>query len=107
MANTDISFFWAWMDSYVEHYSGKRAPIHAAGSMYCEQLEGMQDGSANTFGVPMSPEYSRILMNSSEQNRHEILKAVNCTRADDFFYPLSFEDSINAISTPPALVQLK
>ncbi|KAJ8578851.1 hypothetical protein ON010_g351 [Phytophthora cinnamomi] len=105
---TGVSFFWSWIDDLVEHPKGPHAPLRATGSTYCEDLESLQNGSAKTFRIPISPGYSRILMNASKSNRHEIFRAVNCTKVTDdekLFYPLIFDDSINAISTPLALVQ--
>ncbi|KAF4142877.1 hypothetical protein GN958_ATG07940 [Phytophthora infestans] len=106
IGDTNVSFFWAWTDELVERMKGRANPWLAGPSPYCDDLEKIETGSATTFSVPLSPVYSQTLMNPSEANRNVILKAVRCDPTiEGLFYPLELEDSINAISTPPPLVQ--
>ncbi|KAG7396065.1 Centrosomal protein of 41 kDa [Phytophthora boehmeriae] len=104
--DTDISSFWFWVDEVIEQ--NNEVPTWVAGrSIYCNDLEKILNGTANAFQVPLSPEYSAILMDPSEANWPRIFRAVDCDIAvDPLFYPLSFEDSINAISTPPEFVKI-
>ncbi|KAG2780426.1 hypothetical protein Pcac1_g9314 [Phytophthora cactorum] len=102
IVNTNISFFWSWQDEFVERTGGKRSPIRAAGSPYCNDLENLKAGTADTFHLPLSPEFSQILMNSSQENRQVISKTVDCTLYNEsLYYPLTYDDSINAISSLP------
>ncbi|ETM56747.1 hypothetical protein L914_00328 [Phytophthora nicotianae] len=106
IGDTNISFFWAWTDELVERMKGRANPWLAGPSPYCDDLEKIETGAATEFSVPLSPEYSQTLMDPSEANRDVILKAVRCDPTiGGLFYPLEIEDSINAISTPPSLVQ--
>ncbi|ETP55061.1 hypothetical protein F442_00348 [Phytophthora nicotianae P10297] len=106
IGDTNISFFWAWTDELVERMKGRANPWLAGPSPYCDDLEKIKTGAATEFSVPLSPEYSQTLMDPSEANRDVILKAVRCDpNIGGLFYPLEIEDSINAISTPPSLVQ--
>ncbi|ETM03481.1 hypothetical protein L917_00306 [Phytophthora nicotianae] len=106
IGDTNISFFWAWTDELVERMKGRANPWLAGPSPYCDDLEKIKTGAATEFSVPLSPEYSQTLMDPSEANRDVILKAVRCDPTiGGLFYPLEIEDSINAISTPPSLVQ--
>ncbi|KAG3239248.1 hypothetical protein PI124_g15807 [Phytophthora idaei] len=102
IVNTNISFFWLWLDEFVERTGGKRSPIRATGSPYCNDLENLKAGTADTFHLPLSPEFSQILMNSSQENRQVISKTVDCTLYNEsLYYPLTYDDSINAISSLP------
>ncbi|KAE9198750.1 hypothetical protein PF004_g19461 [Phytophthora fragariae] len=90
--NTNISFFWSWVDELVGR-AVDPAVLLAGGSSYCENLK-----QNTTPSFP--PQYSTLLMNSSEANP----QVVNCNYISDGpYYPLHFDDSINAISTPPPL----
>ncbi|KAG7377843.1 Centrosomal protein of 41 kDa [Phytophthora pseudosyringae] len=109
--NTDISFFWLWADKLVGRMASESAPWIAGSSTYCNDLVKVLDGAADGFQVPLSPEYSQTLMDSSEENLLVISAAVNCgvdtelASGGAMFYPLGYEDSLNAIGTAPALVQ--
>ncbi|KAG7392137.1 Centrosomal protein of 41 kDa [Phytophthora boehmeriae] len=106
MGETNISFFWSWVDELVTNRKGKPPPWLAERSTYCSDLEKLQNGSAEAFAVPMSPEYSQILTNSSKENLKVITKSVKCDISiEGLFYPITIEDSNNAISTPPPLLR--
>ncbi|KAG1691617.1 hypothetical protein DVH05_026780 [Phytophthora capsici] len=105
IGDTNISFFWEWTDELVERMKGRANPWLAGPSPYCDDLEKIQNGTATSFSVPLTPEYSQTLMDPSEANRNVILKAVRCDPTiEGLFYPLEIEDSFNAISIPPPLV---
>ncbi|KAG7375910.1 Centrosomal protein of 41 kDa [Phytophthora boehmeriae] len=106
ISKTYISFFWPWVDELVERMNGQVPSWFAGASTYCTDLEKIENGSADTFSVPMSPEYSTILMDPSEANRQRILDAVICDVAvEGLFYPLTFEDGLNAISIAPPVLR--
>lgn len=97
--NTNISFFWSWVDELVG-----RSTLLAAGSTYCKHFKQIEANLTSSFGVPLSPQYSTVLMDPSSANRHAISQVVDCDYSTNGpYYPLAFDDSINAISTPPAL----
>ncbi|KAG1701763.1 hypothetical protein DVH05_010256, partial [Phytophthora capsici] len=109
MRDTNISFFWAWADELVERMvnRGQSPPWIAGYSTYCTDLEKIQNGTADSFQVPLLPDYSQCLMDSSAENLQTISRAVNCKpttglpSGEGMFYPLAYEDSVNAISIPP------
>ncbi|KAG1691622.1 hypothetical protein DVH05_026785 [Phytophthora capsici] len=99
IGDTNISFFWEWTDELVERMKGRANPWLAGPSPYCDDLEKIQNGTATSFSVPLTPEYSQTLMDPSEENRNVILNAVRCDPTiEGLFYPLELEDSFNAIS---------
>ncbi|ETP55065.1 hypothetical protein F442_00351 [Phytophthora nicotianae P10297] len=104
LGETNISFFWSWMDQLIE---GPMGPVllWASDSPYCTDLYKIQKGTADTFSVPMSPEYSSYLMNSSETNMEVITNTVICSKSDPHLYFLTIDDFNLAISTPQALVR--
>ncbi|KUF87167.1 hypothetical protein AM587_10011239 [Phytophthora nicotianae] len=104
LGETNISFFWSWMDQLIE---GPMGPVllWASDSPYCTDLYKIQKGTADTFSVPMSPEYSSYLMNSSETNMEVITNTVICIKSDPHLYFLTIDDFNLAISTPQALVR--
>ncbi|GMF54243.1 unnamed protein product [Phytophthora fragariaefolia] len=106
IGDTDISFFWSWADELVERMKGRANPWLAGPSPYCDDLEEIENGTADAFSVTLSPEYSQTLMDPSKANRDVILDAVRCDPTiQGLFYPLDIEDSISAISIPPTLPQ--
>ncbi|ETK97090.1 hypothetical protein L915_00327 [Phytophthora nicotianae] len=104
LGETNISFFWSWMDQLIE---GPMGPVllWASDSPYCTDLYKIQKGTADTFSVSMSPEYSSYLMNSSETNMEVITNTVICIKSDPHLYFLTIDDFNLAISTPQALVR--
>ncbi|KAJ8566580.1 hypothetical protein ON010_g6544 [Phytophthora cinnamomi] len=111
MRNTKVSFFWDWADELVEQTANISQPWVAGYSTYCDDLAKIENGTVLGFNVPLVPEYSQTLMNASKENLQVIRKTVNCDArtglpsGGGMFYPLLFEDSMNAISTPPTLVR--
>lgn len=111
MLDTNISFFWAWADELVERSTTETAPWIAGGSTYCKDLAKIQTGAATAFAVPLTPEYSQTLMDPSRDNLGKISSTVDCNTktklpsGGGLFYPLAYEDSENAISSPPALAR--
>ncbi|KAG3129200.1 hypothetical protein C6341_g24223 [Phytophthora cactorum] len=57
MSDTDVSYFWSWIEDLTE-----RQPILAGGSLYCTDLEGIANGSADSFSTSPSSDYSVELM---------------------------------------------
>ncbi|KAF1783862.1 hypothetical protein GQ600_7367 [Phytophthora cactorum] len=57
MSATDVSYFWSWIEDLTE-----RQPILAGGSLYCTDLEGIANGSADSFSTSPSSDYSVELM---------------------------------------------
>ncbi|KAG2898807.1 hypothetical protein PC129_g9846 [Phytophthora cactorum] len=104
IGNSDISYFWSWVDELVGR-ADNPAFILAEDSTYCEELKNIQNGTITSFGIPLSPDYSRILMNTSTSNWEAIARIVDCDFVDTPYYPLVYEDEINAISAPPPLVR--
>ncbi|KAK1928575.1 hypothetical protein P3T76_015939 [Phytophthora citrophthora] len=97
-ADTNVSFFWPWVDEVV---SGKPTPLHMGGSRYCSDVGKILSGEANTFSVPVLPEYSTLFMDPSKANWDFLSSAVNCEAGyAGTVYPIDFEDSISAIVKP-------
>ncbi|EEY70425.1 uncharacterized protein PITG_05838 [Phytophthora infestans T30-4] len=106
IGETNISFFWAWVDELVIRMKGRANPWLAGPTPYCDDFEKVLNGSASAFRVPLLPEYSQTMTDPSKQNRPVLTKSVRCDPAiEGLFYPLDIEDSINAISTPPQLAR--
>lgn len=109
IGETNISFFWSWVDELLVNRQGSPfvapQPFVAEGSAYCNDLEKLENGSSQSFRVPVSPEYSSILTDPSPGNRQAILNGVNCDAKMGVFYPITIEDDNNAISVPPPLVK--
>ncbi|KAL4101581.1 hypothetical protein PRIC1_005333 [Phytophthora ramorum] len=106
IGETDISFFWQWVDELVIRMKGKANPWLAGPTPYCDDLEKILNDTATEFRVPLLPEYSQTMMDPSEENRAVLVKSVRCdVTIEGLFYPLEIEDSNNAISTPPPLVR--
>lgn len=97
--NTDVSFFWAWIDPLIQRaLGGGEAPLKMGGSTYCFDVENVIHGNTDTFSVLPSGEYSPMLMDASEANRDVILQAVDCDLMHSrTFYPIAFEDSISSL----------
>ncbi|GMF23838.1 unnamed protein product [Phytophthora lilii] len=104
--NTGVSFFWAWADKLAEQAS---YPVwHAGGSVYCDDLSRIQNGTSNAFQVPLSHEYSSVLMDPSIAGRQTLLNAITCNASTRLlFYSLAITDNFNAISTPPPVSRLR
>ncbi|RLN95562.1 hypothetical protein BBJ28_00023941, partial [Nothophytophthora sp. Chile5] len=98
LTNTNVSFFWPWIDPLVERKLVMPQPLLMGGSTYCNELEKITSGEAETFSVLPSLEYSVLLTDASQTNRDTILHTVNCeTIYAATFYPLAAEDIINTI----------
>ncbi|KAE9007808.1 hypothetical protein PF011_g10971 [Phytophthora fragariae] len=103
LVNTDVSFFWSWVDELVGRVDNP-ARIVAGGSIYCDDLEKFEIGSMdNAFPVSLAPGYSTILMDRSDANLQTITNIVYCASGEEPFYPLAFDDDANALQPPPAL----
>ncbi|KAG6964985.1 hypothetical protein JG688_00007443 [Phytophthora aleatoria] len=106
IGETNIFFFWAWVDELVIRMKGRANPWLAGPTPYCDDFEKILNGTASAFRVPLLPKYSQTMMDPSEENRPVLQQSVRCDPTiEGLFYPLEIEDSINAISTPPPLVR--
>ncbi|GMF23833.1 unnamed protein product [Phytophthora lilii] len=103
IGETNISFFWAWVDELVIRMKGRANPWLAGPTPYCDNLEKILNGTATAFSVPLSPEYSQTMMDPSEANRPVLVKSVRCDPTIEGLFKI--EDGINAISTSPPLVR--
>ncbi|EGZ19335.1 hypothetical protein PHYSODRAFT_297937 [Phytophthora sojae] len=98
-ADTQIAFFWAWIDPFVESMLGTSPRIAAGGTPYCSDLEGIFSGAATDFSAPFKPQQSRLLMNSSTENWEILLQAVDCSqRASLTQFPLEYWDALYGMS---------
>ncbi|KAK1944482.1 hypothetical protein P3T76_004394 [Phytophthora citrophthora] len=78
---TRISSFWAWTDAFLGRPSIRDVPrsIYAGNTIYCDDLEKIKDGSASTFGIELSPEFSSQLMDPTKATLDgEIWSWVDC-----------------------------
>ncbi|ETO62450.1 hypothetical protein F444_19632 [Phytophthora nicotianae P1976] len=99
ITDTNVSFFWPWIDPLVESKLNMPRPLLMGGSTYCAELENLTSGEATSFSVLPSPEYSTMLMDPSEENRDVVLHTVNCEIAyAAAFYPIALEDANSAIA---------
>ncbi|OWZ21034.1 hypothetical protein PHMEG_0004479 [Phytophthora megakarya] len=106
IGDTNIYFFWDWVDELVIRMKGRANPWLAGPTPYCDDLTKILNGTATEFRVPLLPEHSQTMMDPSQENRPVLVKSVRCDPTiEGLFYPLEIEDSINAISTPPPLVR--
>ncbi|POM68450.1 Hypothetical protein PHPALM_15392, partial [Phytophthora palmivora] len=98
LTDTNVSFFWSWIDLLVErNLDSTRAPMLMGGSIYCNELEKINRGEADTFTVSPSSQYS-MLMDVFDLNRDVILHTVNCDYENaEPVYPIAFEDSVSAL----------
>lgn len=106
ISQTNISTFWSWMDELIRSPQG--IFLIAGDTPYCQELESILTGNATTFGVEVAAEYSSILMDPTEANMPLVQKSIKCnTTIPGLYhgYPLANEDRMNAVSTPPDLVQ--
>ncbi|KAG6590849.1 uncharacterized protein IUM83_19076 [Phytophthora cinnamomi] len=98
ITNTNVSFFWPWIDPLVERKLDSSHPLLMGGSSYCSDLEKITSGKASSFSVSPSSNYSATLMDPSEANRAVILRTVNCElQYGAPFYPIELEDSKSAL----------
>ncbi|KAG1688466.1 hypothetical protein DVH05_003668 [Phytophthora capsici] len=98
LTDTNVSFFWPWIDSLVERTLDQQRPsLLMGGSKYCNELEEITSGKADTFTILPTNEYS-LLMDASITNRDVILHTISCDLEDaEPVYPIAFEDSVSAM----------
>ncbi|KAL4156851.1 hypothetical protein PRNP1_005877 [Phytophthora ramorum] len=98
ITNTNVSFFWPWIDPLVERKLEMPRPLLMGGSTYCAELESITSGKAERFSVLPSSEYSTTLMDPSEANQGVILHTVNCEVEYGIpFYLIALEDANSAL----------
>ncbi|KAJ8571915.1 hypothetical protein ON010_g4917 [Phytophthora cinnamomi] len=75
MTDTNISFFWQWIDPFVTTSLDLGGPVlFMAGSTYCQQLDEYEDG---TLSIVQLSGYSEVLTNPYGQNWDSILHVVS------------------------------
>ncbi|KAE9285819.1 hypothetical protein PF008_g26816 [Phytophthora fragariae] len=80
ITNTAISFFWSWIDPFVESVLVFGSPmILASGSTYCSDLEKIMDGVSDAFSASSEADFSLLLMDPSTQNWNFLRLAVDCS----------------------------
>ncbi|ETP27086.1 hypothetical protein F441_00356 [Phytophthora nicotianae CJ01A1] len=101
---TNISIFWPWMDDIVTMETwGLLVPSLTP---YCVDLEAIQNGVANAFSTPPSPDYAPILMDPSQANVYPVYYVVSCDPSWlGTYYFIDLDDENMAISPAPALVR--
>ncbi|ETM33208.1 hypothetical protein L914_19540 [Phytophthora nicotianae] len=99
--NTNVSFFWDWIDTVVEHSDIGIVVIHpilATSSPYCADLQRIYDREQVDFSVPWSDGQSRILSNATMENWPILQATVSCDSWwSSTWYPLDFEDVYSGI----------
>ncbi|OWZ00523.1 hypothetical protein PHMEG_00028264 [Phytophthora megakarya] len=103
---TNISYFWSWTDQFLGRPSVRDVPrsIYASGSIYCNEIEGIKNGSAKSFSSVFSSNYSTQLMNSTNARPNGgIWSFVDCnppiSGISGPLYPLTAEDKQNGINS--------
>ncbi|KAG7376229.1 Centrosomal protein of 41 kDa [Phytophthora pseudosyringae] len=104
LPDTDVSYFWPWAEDLFGRESARwvSTVIIAGGSVYCDDLERIANGSSDSFSIPLSVEYS---MNLMEPNNAlpggSIWQSVDCnpvvSGVSGPLYPLVAEDEHNAL----------
>ncbi|GMF65289.1 unnamed protein product [Phytophthora lilii] len=98
LTNTNISFFWSWIDTLLERSLNSESPLKMGGSTYCADRDKILSGEADSFSVLPSDKYSAMLTNASEANWDVLLQLVDChLMVSRAFYPIVFEDSISSL----------
>ncbi|OWZ23982.1 hypothetical protein PHMEG_0001067 [Phytophthora megakarya] len=79
VTNTNISFFWSWIDTFVQNTLNYSSQIAAGGTTYCSDIEQITNGTTTNFTTPFRIGYSPLLMNPSESNWELLRKVVDCS----------------------------
>ncbi|KAL4102354.1 hypothetical protein PRIC1_006099 [Phytophthora ramorum] len=101
--NTNISFFWSWIDIMVEKADGGLLDgvptIVASSSPYCLDLQRIYDGEQTVFSAPRREGQSLLLSDASEENWKTLARAVACDPWPATYYPIEFEDDFSGIKS--------
>ncbi|ETP30913.1 hypothetical protein F442_20168 [Phytophthora nicotianae P10297] len=98
--NTNISFFWNWVDPMVANADGVgMSPIVAYNSPYCADLQRIFVGKQQNFSTPIRENQSLFLSDASEGNWVLLKKSVSCDQWPAVYYPIGFEDQFSRIKT--------
>ncbi|GMF15673.1 unnamed protein product [Phytophthora lilii] len=98
--NTNISFFWDWMDTVVASIDSMLPPpILATNSPYCSDLQKIYAGKKTRFSAPLREGQSLLLSNASVENWPVLQAAVSCILWPSTWFPLDFEDGYSGIKT--------
>jgi hypothetical protein len=100
-ADTNVAFFWSWIDPFVESTLGYSPRLAAGGTPYCSDLDKILTGVATHFSSPFQPDFSRRLMNASEGNWEVLRQAVDCSaRPTSTQFPLDVWDAQYGVTLP-------
>ncbi|ETK73285.1 hypothetical protein L915_19767 [Phytophthora nicotianae] len=93
VTDTDIAFFWSWMEPLVEDMLGVTPLLAAGGTPYCSDLDAIMSGSSSKFTTPFETGQSTLLMNASVENWEYLLQAVDCSPSYGLtLFPLEYWD---------------
>ncbi|KAG3117527.1 hypothetical protein PI124_g4220 [Phytophthora idaei] len=96
--NTNISFFWNWVDPMVVSADTEgMAPIVAYNSPYCLDLQLIFDEEQKNFSIPIRENQSLLLSDASVENWDTLKKGVSCAQRPAVYYPIEFEDAFSGI----------
>ncbi|KAE8893466.1 hypothetical protein PF005_g19291 [Phytophthora fragariae] len=94
--NTQVSFFWDWIDPVVESAGAVIADVPttvvASNTPYCADLQRIFDGDQNSFSAPQHIDQSRYLSDASAENWPTLRQAVSCAEWPTILYPIASED---------------
>ncbi|KAF4150459.1 hypothetical protein GN958_ATG00331 [Phytophthora infestans] len=93
VSGTKISFFWSWIDLFVERQVEGTPNIIASGTPYCADLEKIVNGLASDFSEAFHPGYSKFLMNAAETNWHFLRQAIDCATLTPTKFPIKSWDT--------------
>ncbi|KAK1928567.1 hypothetical protein P3T76_015931 [Phytophthora citrophthora] len=99
LSNTNISFFWSWIDPLVLP-PATAPPITAGNTPYCYDLQRIFENMSGVLSFPhvsLGNEAS-ILTNTSTSNWHNLKNAVSCEVEISTYYPLEFEDEYSMLN---------
>ncbi|GMF23580.1 unnamed protein product [Phytophthora lilii] len=97
-SSTDISYFWSWIDPFVESMLGISPRLAVGSTPYCYDLENILNGAASNFSVPFQPGFSRTLMNASVSNWEILIQSVDCSSHVSLTqFPLEAWDTLYAM----------
>ncbi|GMF29397.1 unnamed protein product [Phytophthora lilii] len=99
--NTDVAFFWNWIDPMVDHKAAVLSIIPytvvASHTPYCQELQRIYQGEQTNFAALYHKDQSLILSNASTENWSILKNAVSCDEWPKTWYPIHFEDVYSGI----------
>jgi hypothetical protein len=100
LSDTNVSFFWAWIDPLIMEPSDLAPPITAWNTPYCEEFQRVFEGGQTEFSISPSADIAdiSILQDASNANWPRLRNGVSCEAEDSTWYPLEFEDEYSRIT---------